>query len=107
MAPKPKTTSAADMLADATKTRDAVQARLDRENDKVSRAAERATAAEKVETDAVAARDAVQEELTEAQRLVDALAVLVDGAPNPQTVEPEGVPSGEQVMTDAVAEPVA
>lgn len=100
MAPKPKSTGAADMLANAVKERDAVKARLDKENEKVNKATDKATAAEKVKTEAVVARDTVQSELAEAQRLVDALAVLVPDAPNPAKVEPEGVVSGEAVLTE-------
>lgn len=109
MAPKPKTKGAGDMLAQAVKDRDAIQKVLDRENDKVAKAAEKATAAETKRREAVADRDAVQAELAEAQRLVDALSSLTDGVPDPQTVVPDGVESGEAVQTgdQPVEAPVA
>lgn len=95
---KPKASkTAADLHADAVEARDKAQARLDKENEKVAAAAKRETAAAAKHTEAKADRDAVQAEVNEHQRLVDALAALVPGAPAPQAVAPEGVPSDEAV----------
>lgn len=91
---KPKASkTAADLHADAVEARDKAKARLDKENDKVAAAAKRESDAAAKHTEAKADRDEVQAEFSEHQRLVDALAVLVDGVPDPQTVAPEGTAS--------------